>query len=117
MTAMELDHFLHSATYDTGSGCNPPLLLQINAQNLQQQRPASMVVPAMTGRRIDKSGLQEFAETDPVTCPRPSVRTRAEATSLRIKLETIPEAVNELEEHNGGMLNEAAGMSRGGRKI
>lgn len=80
----------------------------------------------VTVRRIDKSGLLEIAETDPVTCPRPCVLTGAEdvaarAGSLRVDrsgfLESVPEAVDQLEEHNGGapttMLDEAAGVSRG----
>lgn len=78
----------------------------------------------VTVRRIDKSGLLEIAETDPVTCPRPCVLTGAEdarAGSLRVDrsglLESVPEAVDQPEEHNGGatttMLDEAAGVSRG----
>lgn len=80
----------------------------------------------MTVRRVDKSGLLEIAETDPVTCPRPCVLTGAEdvgvrSVSLRVDrsglLEAVPEAVDQLEEHcNDGnataMLDEAAAVSR-----
>jgi len=87
-------------------------LLQIYARN----RPASTVHPTVTRRRIDKSGLQKFAETDPVTCPRPYVcrAKAARSASLGInQLETIPEAVNELEEHN--MLMRPPGCREGKR--
>lgn len=81
----------------------------------------------VTVRRIDKSGLLEIAETDPVTCSRPCVLTGAEdvaargLSSLRIDrsglLEAVPEAADQPEEHNGDattkLLDEAAGVSRG----
>lgn len=80
-------------------------------------------------RRVDKSGLLEIAETDPMTCPRPCVLTGAEdvaarTVSLRVDrsglLEAVPEAIDQMEEHynNGNttmtkMLDEAASVSRG----
>lgn len=93
------------------------------ARNRQALTPYDLDgTPApVTVRRIDKSGLLEIAETDPVTCPRPCVLTGAEDVAaraiLRIDrsglLEAVPEAVDQLEEHNGDattkMLDEAAG--------
>lgn len=83
----------------------------------------------VTVRRVDKSGLLEIAETDPVTCPRPCVLTGAEDVAARTVplrvdrsglLEAVPEAVDQMEEHynNGStmmtkMLDEAASLPRG----
>lgn len=81
----------------------------------------------VTVRRVDKSGLLEIAETDPVTCPRPCVLTGAEdvvahPVPLRIDrsglLEAVPEAIDQLEEHYNNdsatkMLDEAASLPRG----
>lgn len=119
-------HFPHRAAYDVGLGHSPSLLSAEDyyARNRQALSPYGDLDGApVTVRRIDKSGLLEIAETDPVTCPRPCVLTGAEdarAGSLRIDrtglLESVPEAVDQPEEHNGGattkMLDEAAGVSR-----
>lgn len=79
----------------------------------------------VTVRRIDKSGLLEIAETDPITCPRPCVLTGAEdvaarGVSLRIDrsglLESVPEAVDQPEDSDGAttkMLDEVMGVPRG----
>ncbi|TGZ31938.1 hypothetical protein DBV15_01178 [Temnothorax longispinosus] len=124
-------HFPHRAAYDVGLGRSPSLLPAEDyyARNRHALTPYGELdgAPApVTVRRIDKSGLLEIAETDPVTCPRPCVLTGAEdvaarGVSLRIDrsglLEAVPEAVDQPEEHNGGattkMLDEAAGISRG----
>jgi len=124
-------HFPHRAAYDVGLGHSPSLLPAEDyyARNRHTLTPYGDLDGApvpVTVRRIDKSGLLEIAETDPVTCPRPCVLTGAEdvaarALSLRVDrsglLEAVPEAVDQLEEDNGGtttkILDEAAGMSRG----
>ncbi|XP_011879063.1 PREDICTED: uncharacterized protein LOC105568204 [Vollenhovia emeryi] len=123
-------HFPHRAAYDVGLGRSPSLLPAEDyyARNRHSLTPYGDLdgAPApVTVRRIDKSGLLEIAETDPVTCPRPCVLTGAEdvaarGVSLRVDrsglLEAVPEAVDQLEEHNGGattkLLDEAAGVSR-----
>lgn len=121
-------HFPHrtAASYDVGLGRNPSLLPAEDyyAWNhaLTPYGDLDGVPPPVTVRRIDKSGLLEIAEADPVTCPRPCVLTGAEDMATRTAslwvdrsglLEAVPEAVDQLEEHNGGettkMLDEAAG--------
>ncbi|KAL0113161.1 hypothetical protein PUN28_012383 [Cardiocondyla obscurior] len=123
-------HFPYRAAYDVSLGRSPSSLLPTEdyyARNRHALTPYGDVdgSPApVTVRRIDKSGLLEIAETDLVTCPRPCVLTGAEdvrAVSLRVDrsglLESVPEAVDQLEEQNGGaitkMLDEAAGVSQG----
>lgn len=126
-------HFSHRAAYDAGLGRGPSSLLPAEdyyARSRHALTPYGDLDGAsaapVTVRRIDKSGLLEIAETDPVTCPRPCVLTGAEdvaarGVSLRIDrsglLEAVPEVVDQPEEHSDGaatkMLDEAAGVSRG----
>lgn len=122
-------HFPHRTAYDVGLGRSSSLLPAEDyyAWNhaLTPYSDLDGAPAPVTVRRIDKSGLLEIAEADPVTCPRPCVLTGAEdvgtrAVSLRVDrsglLEAVPEAVDQLEEHNGGatkMLDEAAGVSQG----
>ncbi|KYN08144.1 hypothetical protein ALC62_00989 [Cyphomyrmex costatus] len=123
-------HFPHRAAYDVGLGRSPSLPAEdYYVRNRHALTPYSGLdgAPApMTVRRIDKSGLLEIAEMDPVTYPRPCVLTGAEdvtarGLSLRVDrsglLEAVPEAADQPEEHNGDMttklLDEAAGVSRG----
>lgn len=122
-------HFPQCAAYDVGLGRGPSLLPAEDyyARNRHGLTSYSDGVPTpVTVRRIDKSGLLEIAETDPVTCPRPCVLTGAEdvaarAVPLRVDrsglLEAVPEAVDQLEEHyNGGStttLDEAAALPQG----
>lgn len=125
-------HFPQRAVYDAGLGRGPSLL---PAEDYYARKRHGLTsygdldgVP-VTVRRIDKSGLLEIAETDPVTCPRPCVLTGAEDVAVRTVplrvdrsglLEAVPEAVDQLEEHynNGSptttkMLDEAAALPRG----
>lgn len=124
-------HFPHRAAYDVGLGHSPSLLpaedyYARNRHALTSYSGLDGAPASVTVRRIDKSGLLEIAETDPVTYPRPCVLTGAEdvtarGLSLRVDrsglLEAVPEAADQPEEHNGGMttklLDEAAGVSRG----
>lgn len=127
-------HFPQRAAYDVGLGRGPSLLpaenyYARNRHGLTSYGDLDGVPTPVTVRRIDKSGLLEIAETDPVTCPRPCVLTGAEdiaarTVPLRIDrlglLEAVPEAVDQLEEHynNGSttttkMLDEAAALPRG----
>lgn len=112
-------HFPHRTVYDAGLRRSPPLLspedyytrTRHGVTSYGDLDGASAPRP-VTVRRVDKSGLLEIAETDPVTCPRPCVLTGAEdvaarGVSLRVDrsglLEAVPEAADQPEEHcNGG---------------
>ena len=121
-------HFPHRAAYDVGLGHNPSLLPAEDyyARNCHVYSGLDGTPAPVTVRRIDKSGLLEIAETDPVTYPRPCVLTGAEdvtarGLSLRVDrsglLEAVPEATDQPEENNGDMttklLDEVVGVSRG----
>ncbi|KYN43808.1 hypothetical protein ALC56_02071, partial [Trachymyrmex septentrionalis] len=122
-------HFPHRAAYDVGLGHNPSLLPAEDyyARNRHVYSGLDGGAPApVTVRRIDKSGLLEIAETEPVTYPRPCVLTGAEdvtarGLSLRVDrsglLEAVPEAADQPEENNDDMttklLDEVVGVSRG----
>jgi len=111
-------HFPHRTIYDVGLRRSPPLLpaedyYARTRHGLALYSDLDGASAPVTVRRIDKSGLLEIAETDPVTCPRPCVLTGAEdvaarAASLRVDrsglLEAVPEAADQSEEHcnNGG---------------
>ncbi|EZA62885.1 hypothetical protein DMN91_002613 [Ooceraea biroi] len=113
-------HFPHRTVYDAGLRRSPPLL---PAEDYYARTRHGLPYGELDGasapvtvRRVDKSGLLEIAETDPVTCPRPCVLTGAEdvaarAVSLRVDrsglLEAVPEVVDQPEEHcnNGGASN------------
>jgi len=114
---MHAPHFPHRTVYDA----SPPLLpaedyYARTRHGLALYSDLDGASAPVTVRRIDKSGLLEIAETDPVTCPRPCVLTGAEdvaarAMSLRVDrsglLEAVPEATDQSEEHcsNGGDSN------------
>jgi len=108
-------HFPHHGrtVYDAGLRRSPPLLpaedyYARTRHGLTSYGDLDGASAPVTVRRVDKSGLLEIAETDPVTCPRPCVLTGAEdvaarAVSLRVDrsglLEAVPEAADQSEEH------------------
>jgi len=123
-------HFPQRAAYDTGLGRGPSLTTEdYYARNWHEVTYTDLdgVPTPVTVRRVDKSGLLEIAETDPVTCPRPCVLTGAEdvvahTVPLRVDrsglLEAVPEAIDQFEEHYNNdsatkMLDEAASLPRG----
>lgn len=124
-------HFPQRAAYDAGLGHDPSLTTEdYYARNWHGVTYGDLdgVPTPVTVRRVDKSGLLEIAETDPVTCPRPCVLTGAEDVAARTVplrvdrsglLEAVPEAIDQLEEHYNNdsattkMLDEAASLPRG----
>lgn len=127
-----LHHFPQRAAHDAGLGSTSLLTAEdYYARNWHGVTYGDLdgVPTPVTVRRVDKSGLLEIAETDPVTCPRPCVLTGAEdvvarTVPLRVDrsglLEAVPEAIDQVEEHYNNdsatttkLLDEAASLPRG----